>query len=164
MKKNKKDKRSNIIFLVFMAIILLGLIFLSFYIKPKKNDSNELFTFDINDFQNISPIDFEMFKASLYSNDMSIIFLCAYENSQCYDEVNSLNAIARKYELNIEYMDILQLTDMEKAELQEKSDILIADHLFPNLLIIKESKIIDSNSSFVNQDEIIDFFKKNNII
>lgn len=161
-KKNKKN--NNIIFLVVMSIILLGLIFLSFYIKPKNGRTKELFTFNIGEFKNISPIDFEMFKASLNSNDTSIIFFCIYESGQCYNEVNYLNSIAEKYKLNIEYMDILELTDVEKTELQEKSGIFADENFFPNLLIIKEHKIYDNNNSYLNQDEIIDFFKKNNII
>lgn len=162
-RKNKNDKKNNLIFLVFMVIILLGLVLLSFHIKPKNDKSNELFTFNIADFQYISPIDLEMFKASLYSEETSIIFVCINESGLCYDEVNALNDIAKNYKLNIEYMNILELTNLEIKELQEQNDIFDSE-LYPNLLIINKNKIVDNNNNYLNQDEIINFFKKNNIL
>ena len=161
-KKKDNSKKSNIIFLIFMSIILLVLIFLSFYITPKKKNNN-LFTFDITELQYISPIDLEMFKASLHYQGMSIIFLCINESEQCYNEVNNLNFVAKNYQLNIEYMNILELVDKEKDELK-KQDIIFNDELYPKLLIIKDNKIIDSNNEYLDYDGMINFFKKNSVI
>ena len=165
--KNNKNKEkiksnyANIIFIIVSILILILIVILSLQTEKKSNP--DFSNFNISEFENITTIGINEFQASLETDTLSIFFFCSNEDRKCYDELKNLNEIAKENNLIIEYINVLELVDLEKEQLNNTFNIF-DDEYYPNLIISKDKKIKTNINEFSNKEEIIKIFKEYEII
>ena len=163
-KKNKQPKETNntnIIFIIGSFFIILLIIFLS--LQPSKKSTSDPFNFDLSKLENTNVIGINEFQASLEIDDLSIFFFCSNEEKKCYEELKILNDIAKENNLTIEYINILELVEVEKEQLKNIADLFNEDY-YPNLIICRDKKIKANINKFLDKDEIIKILKEYEII
>lgn len=170
--KKKKTKTANKttentnniknIILILVAIIAIIVVFvLSTTLGPKGN--NIINNFNVSDFKNVAVIGIGEYKASFAFEGASIIFFCSNEEEKCYDELKDLNDIAMENDLTIEYLNVLELVETEKNELDNLLDKK-GKTLYPTLLIISDNEIKENISNYISKDEIEKIFSRNGLI
>ena len=162
--KEKKEKNYSSIILVIITILIIILIFfLSSQTGKKPSNSSGIFTFSSTEFESITASGVYEYQASIDTDVTSIFFFCSNEDKDCYNELSTLNKIAKENNLNIEYINVLELVDSEKENLTNISDIFDEDY-YPTLVICQNKKIQEYVNNFLDEDEIIVLFKKYEII
>lgn len=161
-KNNKKENNIKSIVLIVLSIIMVIIVFiLSTKLGPKGNKI--INNFNISDFENVSAIGLGEYKASFAYDGVSIIFFCSNEEEKCYDELKDLNLVAKENKLTIEYLNILELVEDEKNELDNLLDKK-GKALFPTLLIINNNEIKENIDTYISENEIVELFKKQGLI
>ena len=127
---------------LLIKVVLPAVLMIFFlYIMVKGSEENNSTTPEIYNFNpeeissNITAIGVEEFKASMNTKSDSIFFFCSNEEKKCFQELQDL----KDFNINIEYLNILELTDMEKDELNNYE--IFKDGLYPKLIIIKNNSI-----------------------
>ncbi len=156
MKKKKKDhtnKKREVIFGILIVLSLIATIFLSFVVSPGNN----------NAYPHINHIGVAEFRSSYNVDVTSIIYFGNGEIDESNEELKVLDDVAKEYDLMIEYVNVAELVPQEKEELKTIESSFNGD-CYPNLIIIKEGKTVNNSNVYLNRDEILDLFKKYEII
>lgn len=161
-KIKKEDYIKNLIF-ILLVLILIIIIFVLSLNNQAKRDADEVYNFNITEFENITPIGINEYIASLNFDGASIIFFCTNESKDCYHELTSLNSIAKENNLYIEFINVLELADSEKKQLKEISSYF-KDSYYPNLMIIQNKKVIFNSNIYLIEEEIISLLEEYEII
>lgn len=161
IKTNSKTNYLNIIFIIISILIILLIFFLS--LQPQKKSNSGIFNLNVSEFENINTIGINEFQASLEIDTLSIFFFCSNEEKKCYEELKILNDIAKENKLTIEYINVLELVDLEKEQLNNISNVF-NEKYYPNLIISKDKEMKVNINEFSKRDEIIEIFKEYEII
>ena len=149
MIKVDTDFRKILITRLIVKVVLplfLSLFFL-YFVMVDNNSSNN-YQFKPEDIgNNIIVIGIEDFKTSIDTKKDSIIFLCSNNNQKCYNMLLNL----KNTNMNIRYLNILELTDKEKDEI--KNYEIFKDGLYPKLIVIKNNSI-KYYSNYLNKEEL----------
>ena len=163
-KQTKKKKDNHIVKNIIYIISTIFIIYVIFIISnnTNKKDNNGLFTFDTSSFSNITAIGVSEYEASLNYDGQSVIFVCSNESKDCYNMLEHLNDIGKKNNINIEYLNVLELVEEEKNLLTKiLPKYAEKDYPFLNVLNADKSIIFDE---FLEKDTIEEILKENKII
>ena len=160
-KKVNKNNKSNIVFIFLALAVLIVIVIVSLTIKPKSKD--DIYDFRSDEFEHITSIGVGEFEASFQIDELSIIFFCSNESRECHEELTTLNDLAGENKLSVEYINVLELVDSEKEYLKSKWAVFKNDY-YPNLVIIKDKKIVNNSNTYFNREELTAFLKQNQII
>lgn len=160
-KTEKANNIKNIILIIGVVLVILIIFILSIQMGPKGN--HVVNNFSISDFENVTAVGIGEYKASFAHDGASIFFFCSNEEEKCYDMLKDLNDYAKDNELMIEYLNVLELVEEEKNELDNLLDKK-GKSLYPTLLIINNGEIKENISTYISSEEINKLFKKNDLL
>lgn len=159
----KKEVLRNIVFSLVVIIIIVIIMVISFNYHKDSDNPKGAYYFDILEFKNVSPIGIPQFMAIVGSNEDSVTLFCNNEDINCYNELKSLDKIMGDNNKAIEYINVVELVDSEKETLSELSDIFNGSY-YPNLVVIRDGKIVNNSNEFLEKDAIEKFLKDNEFI
>lgn len=151
-------KKRNIIITVVIVLLFIVLIILSTKVGGSNSKRSN---FSSSEFENITAAGLAELKTSVDSISKSIFFICDNEDEKCYEELTDLNALAGRYKLSIEYINVKELVASEVEDL--KTYLPIFDNeLYPKLILVNDD--IAYSEGFQSKSELIKVFKENNFI
>ena len=148
-----KDFGHDLIMRLLIKVILptvLTMFFLYIMIQGTESEKTEPNIYNFNPEEissNITAVGLEEFKASINTKSDSIFLFCSNEERKCYEQLQALSSL----NINIEYLNVLELTNSEKDEL--KNYEMFKNNLFPKLIIIKNGSI-KYYSDYLNTEEL----------
>lgn len=114
----------------------------------------------------ITEINYDQFMTLYNGNTESVVVLVQTYCGYCNMYKPILDAIAYNKNIDIYYLDILNLTDTEYNYLLNNIDFFQENAYWgtPTTLIVKNSSTIDYLEGYVDENTTLDFYRKNSII
>jgi hypothetical protein len=118
-------------------------------VEKRNDDGVEIYNFNPREISNVEGVGVGEFDVSLTTMTDSVFLLCSNEDKKCYQMLVDLHSLGKD---NIEYLNVLELVDSEKEQLNSYGLFKNKD-LYPSLVIIKNGKI-DVYEDFLTKDEL----------
>lgn len=146
------EKKKTIIFTIILAILAIALI-VAFAVTNLKQ-SGEIIDEETKEIM-------KKFDEYYNSKERTIIYYASATCSWCEFQTPILQNIAKDYDLDYYYVDSSKLPTKQRNEVLEKLGI---KHSTPNTFIVEKGKVVDIAEGYKEGDELIEFFKENEIV
>lgn len=113
---------------------------------------------------NLNKIDYEKYDELINSDEKEIIVIAQTGCTYCESAKPVLNSMAEKYDLEINWLNITDLSEEEQANITNSLDIFSEDFGTPLMMIVKNKEVVDSITGYENQEQYETFFKENDFI
>lgn len=113
---------------------------------------------------NLNKLDYSKYDELINKNENNIIVVGQTGCSYCESAKPVLNALAKKYEMSINYLNITDLSEEDQGKVVNSLDIFSGDFGTPLIMVVNNKKVIDSIQGFESEEKYVNFFKKNNLI
>lgn len=112
----------------------------------------------------LNKIDYKKYDEYAYGKEKKIIVIAQSGCSYCESAKPALNAIAKENELEINWLNITELSEEEQTKVIQSFEIFNQDFGTPLIMIVNNNKVLDSIQGYENKDKYVEFFKKNELI
>lgn len=113
---------------------------------------------------NLNKIDYAKYDEVINSEEEQIVVIAQTGCTYCESAKPVLNSMAEKYDLDINWLNITDLSEEEQTNIMNSLDIFSEDFGTPLVMIVKNKKVVDSTTGFESQEQYENFFKKNGFI
>lgn len=112
-----------------------------------------------------SQINYSEYEEKISSGDTFMVVILRDGCSYCQKYEPILKKVSRKYEYPVYFIDIADLSEEEFNMLSEGNAYLNSnDWGTPTTLLMNGNEVIDSISGYVEEDEVVKFITKNNLV
>lgn len=112
----------------------------------------------------LKKIDYKKYDEYVYSKENKIIVIAQTGCSYCESAKPVLNALAKENEMEINWLNITELSEEDQTKVIQSFEIFNEDFGTPLIMIVRNGKVIDSVQGYENKDKYVEFFKKNEFI
>lgn len=170
-----KDKLKNVVIVILILIIVVGITFVVSELSGKggvRAISNNNTSYNNEEVVDIpeeeqkehTEIDIDKYLALKEGSELSIIYIARPTCGFCVKQGPELKNVAYLYNLNINYLNTDEL-DQDGFNKLIASDSYFSEGFgTPLTLLVKDNKIVDKAEGYRTKDELITFFKTNNLI
>lgn len=120
-------------------------------------------TFEADD-AHLNKVDYAQYLEVIKSEENQIVVFAQTGCSHCEEARPVLNAIAKEYNIKINYLNITDLSTNDQKDFANSLDVLKDGFGTPLTVVVKNGKTVDSLEGFESKDAMLKFFKKNNFI
>ena len=113
---------------------------------------------------NLNKIDYIKYNELINSKEDQVIVIAQTGCSYCESAKPALNAIAKENEIDINWLNITELSEEDQVNVTSSLDIFAEDFGTPLVIVVKNKKVLDSFSGYESQEQYEKFFKENNLI
>lgn len=113
---------------------------------------------------NLNKIGHAEYDELINSDEKEIIVIAQTGCSYCESAKPVLNSMAEKYDLDINWLNITDLSEEEQTNLMSSLDIFNQDFGTPLMMIVQNKEVVDSTTGFESQEQYETFFKENGLI
>ena len=158
----KTNSTNEMLRMVIVGGVLLTLIALTFIIGITKNVSKTRYQKHIG----INEISVSEYMKIIDEEDTSLIYIARPTCSYCQMFEPVLTSVLEKYKIGVEYIDISAIATQEEWDKFYNSNEFLSAGEWgtPTLLIYKDKKILDINSGYVEEEDLVKFLKDNKLI
>lgn len=155
----KKEKIQSVIIAILSLIIILGGAYFASEIKYCETPEEVVLLQDIG---------MTEFTTLLHNNEPSIIYIARPGCGYCQQQKPIVESIVSEYGVVVHYLNTDNLTEDEMYSLFAVDTKLFGEDGkefgTPTTLVVKSGKIVDSVVGLTDEDSLIDFFSKNELI
>jgi len=112
----------------------------------------------------LNKINYEKYDNYVNGKENKIIVVSQTGCSYCESAKPVLNALAKENDIEINWLNITELSEEEQTKVVQSLDIFNEDFGTPLIMIVSNKKVVDSIQGYENKDQYVEFFKKNNFI
>ena len=113
---------------------------------------------------NLNMIDYEKYHELINASENKIIVIAQTGCSYCESAKPVLNALAKEHEMEINWLNISELSEDDQLKVTDSLDAFKEDFGTPMIMIVKNKKVVDSIQGYENKDKYVTFFKDNGFI
>lgn len=113
---------------------------------------------------NLNKIDYTAYDELINSGEEEIIVVAQTGCTYCESAKPVLNTMAEEYDMDINWLNLTDLSEEDQTNLMNSLDIFNEDFGTPLIMIVKDKEVIDSITGFESQEKYEDFFKENGLI
>lgn len=112
----------------------------------------------------LTNIDYAKYDELLNAKENKIIVVAQTGCSYCESAKPVLNQIAKENDMEINWLDITNLSEDEQAKVTASLDIFSEDFGTPLIMIVNDNKVVDSIQGYESEDKYVTFFKDNSMM
>lgn len=112
----------------------------------------------------IEKIGYSEFSILLNGSEPQVVVIGSIGCSHCEEAYPVLKNMIKEYDLNIKYLELSYLNSDENAALGNIMANVDGGTSTPNMLIVKDGKVIANSVGFIDQETYVKFLQDNNIL
>ncbi len=171
--KSKAGLIINIVGICLLPILIVGIILIKIMYfnlfstnkkieKPSEsNYQNSQITNTKSNYENESSEIIKSFYTYFNSKAEKVIFFARSSCSYCELQAPIIENLAQTY--NIDYLNI-DTNELTQSEINEIVEALDIENATPTTVIVKNGKVLDVQAGYIEENEMTEFLKRNNII
>ena len=159
---NKTNNTNETLRMIIVGAILLVLVGITFIIGITRNINKSRY----QKHTGINQISVSEYMKIINEQDTSLIYIARPTCSYCQMFEPVLTSVLEKYKIGVEYIDISAISAQEECDKFYNSNEFLSSGEWgtPTLLIYKDKKILDINSGYVEEEDLVKFLKENKLI